>query len=151
MNKNQFKTTLAKSVISVTLLGVSGKAPHKTGNCFSLLTNNNRSYSIVNFVYENLEHLLQNGLQWPIKICIISKGVAIIHDERIPHEFYKEKYCEVCCPESKLPINQIAEIKRKELTGERVVFEDDKFKFVKHDGSKRPTLGLSLPSPVSRS
>jgi hypothetical protein len=146
-----FKTTLAKCVTSQTLLGVSGNPPHEKGNCFSILTKNNKTYRIVNFVYENLEHLIKSGLTWPIKICIIRKRTAIIHDERIPHEFYAKRYCEVCCHESVLPVNQIAEIRRKELTGERVNFKDDQYGFVKFDGSKRPTLGLSLPSSISRS
>jgi hypothetical protein len=98
--------TKANSITSVTLVGVLGdKFPLRHGNCFSVKTDDGEK-KIVNFFYENLKHLIDNGLTFPINIESISKHHAIIHDDRIPEDFYETRYCEVCCPTHLLPIPQ---------------------------------------------
>lgn len=95
------------------MIGVRGEPPHKRGNCFSVRTLNGvnlttseltkQQYRIVNFNLENLEALLSKGLTWPIRIFIKSPTVAIIHDTRIPDNWYQEQYCSTCCPLELLP------------------------------------------------
>jgi hypothetical protein len=89
-----------------TLVGSFGDFPRKHGNCFGLITEEGKNYRIVNFIVENLEEALERGLEWPIKIIPITERTAIIHDERIPHDWYMDRWCEVCCPHDLLPIPQ---------------------------------------------
>lgn len=114
-------TILATEVASRTLVAVHGSPPYRRGNCFRVLAEDGNEYKIVNFVYENLELLLKHGLTWPLKISILGGRAAILHDERIPDEWYSTIYCEVCCPSSLLPHPQLARHQRQEARGERIV------------------------------
>jgi hypothetical protein len=141
------ETINASSITSSTLVGVAkSKPPYKNGNCFSLACGKREEYRIVNFNLENLKHLLRCGLTWPVKISKISDRLAILHDERIPDEFYDKEYCEVCCKKDLLPVTQQSRIMRQIKRGQRIDF-DDGF-FIKLDYSKKPTLGLLPPTPV---
>lgn len=103
-----------------------------------MLVTARKDFRIVNFNLENLEYLRKNGLELPLKLVPISAHLAIVHDERIPHEFYDERWCEVCCPEELLPSPQQARLKRQEASGERTVHRGDVFTSVSYDPSKRP-------------
>ncbi len=95
-----------KAVGSVTLIGVSGKPPFPSGNCFNLIGEDDKTYKIVNFNHENLEHLMKQGLTFPIQIKILSGIIAVLHDKRIGNRWYSKSFCEVCCPDRLLPITQ---------------------------------------------
>lgn len=117
-----FDTIDAHHIGCVTLVGVSSTDyPLGLGNCFDLITQSeipqtlpekikvmeSNSYRIVNFVYENFIELFERGtLNWPVKIHPISKSLAILHDERIPHSWYPKEFCQVCCGYEHLPITQ---------------------------------------------
>lgn len=95
---------MSKEITSITLVGVLKKNfPLRYGNCFSVMAENDQSYRIVNFVYENMQEILRRGFKEPFKIAVIGTHTAIIHDERIPDEWYSDKYCETCCPVDLLP------------------------------------------------
>lgn len=105
--KEEYKE--ATSIGSVTLVGFSGSKsfPKKWGNCFSVGTNNKEWYKIVNFNYENFEHLLkQKVISFPVKILELGKNSAVICDNRIPRDYYNERFCIVCTPTDLLPIPQ---------------------------------------------
>jgi hypothetical protein len=87
--------------------GQNGRLPpYDWGNCFSVLCDDGKQYRIVNFILENLEWALNNGLiTWPIRIQLVD-GVAYMDDVRIPETWYSTRICEVCCPFDKLPIHQ---------------------------------------------
>jgi len=129
-------TLLALRVTQHTMVGVRGKPPYKLGNCFSIGVKGGKEYRIVNFVLENLEHCLSKGISWPVKIRVIGPRSAIIHDERIPDEFYAGEYCEICCRKELLPRNQLDRIERHKARGQRVELEG----FIRIDPSKRPIL-----------
>lgn len=89
----------------VTLVGVpKTEYPLSWGNCFSarLTAEKSGQYAdIVNFDYENLKELLRRGtLTWPIEIVYLDEArkIALVRDPRIPAEWYRTKYCEVCTP-----------------------------------------------------
>lgn len=67
--------------------------PLNHGNYFSLVTKDS-SYEIANFWAEDLKYLLAKDIvEYPIKLKILKKegkSWALIHDIRIPHEFYSE-------------------------------------------------------------
>lgn len=128
------KELMAKGATTITLLGVWGKLPLERGNCFSVETEQG-DFRIVNFVHENLEHLLKHGLSWPIRIMVLGDGIAALHDERIPDRWFSKTYCEVCCPQSLLPFPQRAAHMRQEARGERKV----RTGFISFDPSKKPT------------
>ncbi len=146
-------TVKAYSIGEETTIGVSGKAPFTHGNCFGVHTgqriwSKEPSYKIVNFNVENLRHLLEAGLTWPIEIFPISERHALIHDKRIPREFYDKEYCSLCCPRDLWPEPQRMEWERRVMRGE--IEEKPKLGnespfdcaiTVFHPG-KRPTLGL---------
>lgn len=105
-----------------TLVGTGGQEfPYKRGNCFSMHNDEGEGYRIVNFNVENLKELIKRGLTWPIKVHPISKRHAILHDERIPHEWYDDRFCSICCPESLLPLPQRAAKFRDREYGVEVV------------------------------
>lgn len=108
MVKIDFNNILeAQRVTGCTLIGVLRNKfplPHR-GNCFSVATKR-REFRIVNFYLENLEELIKRGLNFPVKIIPICKSMAIIHDERIPAEWYNLEWCETCCRSELLPIPQ---------------------------------------------
>jgi hypothetical protein len=67
--------------------------------------------------------LIKRGLEYPVKIIPISKRQAIIHDSRIPFNWYDDKWCTVCCPDKLLPIPQQLKYNIQEQTGHRTVTE----------------------------
>jgi len=107
MNNFKDNVKLATTVTSVTLVGFIGEFPMKRGNCFSVRTNDNEDYRIVNFNHENLEELIRlEILKFPIQISLISKHHAVIADGRIPNEWYSARFCETCTPKDLLPLPQ---------------------------------------------
>jgi len=116
-------TEKAVAITSQTLVGIGGERgfPFQHGNCFSVRTEEDKIYKIVNFCAENLEELVHRGLEFPFQILPLSEHVALIHDSRIPDNWYQHRYCEVCCPEELLPHPQQMAHKRQEERGERVV------------------------------
>jgi hypothetical protein len=123
----------ADGVGSVTLVGVNTDTyPCKRGNCFSVYSAA-QEYRILNFNYENLEYLLNTGvIQWPIDILIYETCFALIHDARVPEDYYQKHFCEVCCPENLLPISQRLVLDRMTLRGEREVINHNRFTMIKH-------------------
>lgn len=109
----------AIEVTRYTLLGVSGKFPFDGGNCFSVIADDGNEYRIINFVYENLEHLLAAGLTWPIGIRALTESVAVFHDSRIPDDCYPSRFCDVCCPKALLPLPQTLRHERNVMQGIR--------------------------------
>jgi hypothetical protein len=111
-----------KEITWVTCVGVLlNKFPLSSGNCFSVLTEDNKQYRIVNFCFENIEELIKRGICHPFQIGILSDRVAVLLDSRIPDSWYQEHYCEACCPDSLLPHGQQMRHIRQEERGERVV------------------------------
>jgi hypothetical protein len=97
----------ALEVGEITLVGSFGKYPREFGNCFGVITKNSR-YRILNFVYENLENLIDvKKIEFPMNILVI-KGTdyAFLHDKRIPENYYRNRICEVCCSLELLPYTQ---------------------------------------------
>lgn len=108
----------ALEVTTQTLVGKMGKDfPRKSGNCFSVETDQGKEYRIVNFNVENWEEMIKRGLELPIKIGILGGRTAIIHDDRIPEEWYDYQYCPTCCPEFYLPEPQKLAKERKRSRG----------------------------------
>src|SRR5690348_4293302 len=83
---------LAESVYSHTLVAFN--------NCFSVISEGKR-YNIVNFYYEDIENV-----EFPVKIKVLEGNIAIIADEKIPNEKYKDKFCSICCPKHLFPTPQ---------------------------------------------
>ena len=100
------------------LMVVGDNYPLPSGNCFGVQTEKGE-FRIVNFVLENLEEAIRRGITFPIKIHPIDDWTAVIHDERIPDNWYKSRWCEICCPENLLPIPQRLEHDRQIKTGYR--------------------------------
>jgi len=88
---------------SVTLVGVdTRKFPVSRGNCFSAkIKDEEKGVKILNMNYENLNYLLKSQIiSWPIQIQIFDQShYAIIDDDRVPKNYYQERYCSVCTPE----------------------------------------------------
>jgi len=140
MTENSIDTKnilMASSVGATTLIGSFGKYPRKSGNCFSIKAGDGRYYRIVNFYHENFEEMQRNGIELPVKILPIGDKHAIIHDERIPHDWYDDHWCEVCCPEHLLPITQRLKHDRMGSSGERIVNEHS----IGYDWTKVPRFG----------
>jgi hypothetical protein len=127
---------MATKVTEYTLVGSWGDFPRKQGNCFSVLASDGKCYRIVNFLHENLEQLNALGIVFPVQIRALSDGVAVIHDSRIPDEWYSSRFCEMCCPDSLLPLPQLLAHARQEACGYRTVGKG----LVWYDTSKRPVL-----------
>jgi hypothetical protein len=96
----------ALNIESHTLICPDDARPAAYGNCFSVKTDDGGYYNIVNFVYENIKALEKSGLAWPIEIEALGPRTAIIMDGRIGERWYQQRYCEVCTPQSLLPITQ---------------------------------------------
>jgi len=127
----------AVRVTSSTLIGVSkDKYPLTHGNCFSVLADDGKEYNVVNFVYENLKEVCRRGILFPISIRALSDRVAVLHDARIPDEWYSVRFCEICCPISILPLPQRLAHERQKMTGARIERKDS----VIYDFSKIPNL-----------
>lgn len=103
------------SISTTTLLGVvTKKYPVSHGNCFSMVADNGKSYNIVNFVCENLEEAIRREkLTLPVTLHILgdvdNSKTAIMYDERIPTQWYSNKFCSVCTPVHLLPTCQLIE------------------------------------------
>lgn len=84
----------------VTLVGYAAHSfPMESGNCFSVIAEDGKEYSVVNFNYENLKELLKREeLEWPIDVLPISENHCVIADHRIPIGWYSAKFCETCTP-----------------------------------------------------
>lgn len=114
---------MATKATSTTLVGYFYKKqepPYPEGNCFSVLAGDESYYRIVNFHHANLKALLNQGLTWPIPILDLGRKVAIIHDARIGHRWYRERWCDTCCPAEWLPWPQRLEKLRDAARGARV-------------------------------
>ncbi len=111
----------ATRIEGCTLVGyMISEYPAKKGNCFSVSTDCGGYYKIVNFSYENMVEAINRGISYPIKIRQIGDKTAIVHDCRIPDDWYDARWCEVCCPESLLPVTQMLEHERQVSSGVRV-------------------------------
>lgn len=133
----RMKIASAFSVVSHTLLGVfKNEYPVLSGNCFAVEATDGQHYGIVNFNLENWEEVLRRGIELPIQIAIVHKNVAIVHDERIPHEWYSEYWCELCCPDQFLPVTQKLRHDREIRSG----FRTDHGHSIQFDPSKSPKL-----------
>lgn len=113
----------AEEFLTITMLGFSTiKYPINKGNCFAVNGSDGKPYKIVNFCYENLKYLLRHRhIDFPIDIMALGENVGVIHDARIPDDFYSSTFCEVCCAEELLPITQKLRHQRQEERGERIV------------------------------
>ena len=93
---------------TVTLVGYINRGfPMKGGNCFSI-QHEGVYKRVVNFGYENLMEavnrfsLHEDGVN--VEVVPKSEGrILIIDDERIPQDWYFEKWCTTCCPARLLP------------------------------------------------
>lgn len=125
MNGRPFQ---AVEIGSVTSMGCGrGPYPMSRGNCFDVIDGDGRGYKILNFGYENLKEALRRGtsddpwapgVAWPIACLALGDHSAVIHDPRIPTDWYMSEWCEVCCPESMLPVPQILRNRLREASGE---------------------------------
>ena len=116
----------AAEITLTTLIGVdTNKYPVRHGNCFSVKADDGGHYRIVNFAHENVEELIRRGVNFPYRILPLSKEVAVIHDNRIPPEWYRDHFCSVCCPEELLPMPQKLTNIRLEECGYRTKTEVD--------------------------
>jgi len=121
----KFDTVKAVSIGSQTLVGYmkSDGRPLDHGNCFSVTSETGEHYKILNFNVENLNYLISIGISMPVDIHVMSDRHAVIHDARIPHEWYSKTFCTTCCPESMLPIAQRLANAREVLQGVRTYHE----------------------------
>ena len=123
MNIPHFDTIPADCITTQTLVGSYGKFPRQFGNCFSVRACG-KEYRILNFKVENLEHLIEKrGLSWPVQIHVLSDDCAVLHDSRIPHDFYSSEFCACCTPYDLLPLQQKLHLARRVLTREDVYSE----------------------------
>lgn len=97
----------ATSVTRVNLVGIPAACdpknyPLKSGNCFSVLVGD-VDFHILNFNHENLDALIRTGvISYPIKVLLVGPNYAVIHDIRIPHDWYSS-FCPSCSPLELLP------------------------------------------------
>lgn len=98
----------ATRVAETTLVGtLSNSFPLPSGNCFGVEASDGKGYRILNFVYENLQELLKRGMiSFPIKILVLAEHNAVLHDDRIPDDWYLRDFCESCTPCCLLPLHQ---------------------------------------------
>lgn len=125
----------AHALGSQTLVGVGREErPSERGNCFGvfrqkvtrddIIGGQVQEYRIVNFNVENLNALMDLGLTWPIQCKLLAGNKAVIHDPRIGERWYDKQWCEVCCPQSLLPIPQRQAQERDVMSGNRVEHEN---------------------------
>lgn len=130
-----------KNAIQITFQTLVGhwaeKFPYPSGNCFSVEFDDGTQARIVNFGVENLREAIKRGVNYPIKCRLIDEKHAIIHDERIPDNWYKDLWCECCCPKELLPLPQKLVHERQILQGAR---KENPSGSVMFDFSKRPIL-----------
>ena len=112
----------ATEITFITLLGsLDTNFPiTEGGNCFGIKTTDGGEYKVLNFYHENLKELLKRGLTWPIKIKTVEKHLAVINDPRIADNWYRDRFCETCCPRQFLPLPQQFLLERKIGRGEMV-------------------------------
>jgi hypothetical protein len=106
----------AVEIGSVTMVGHNHfePPPWKSGNCFDVVDAKGHSWRTLNFYYENLEALLnlEGPVWWPLRCLVIRpggtnhRGLAVIHDPRIPPPWYRRDWCQTCCPDHLLPMPQ---------------------------------------------
>lgn len=125
VGKNDFRE--ATDFGLVTLIGVTAKEsdyPLNRGNCFGMIVDG-KEHAILNFYYENLEHLLAaKVVSLPVKVKVLPHGTAVVVDGRIPKGYYRADMCSSCCPFDLLPLPQKIEKWREQLAGEVTVSED---------------------------
>jgi hypothetical protein len=124
-----------------TCVGYSGSFPRLRGNCFDLRTADKQYFKILNFHAENLEYALQHGLiDWPIKIRPMEHRCAVIHDCRIPHDWYMQEFCTICTPDDLLPLPQKLARERDIETGALIYWgaEGMDGRMCSHYWQKRP-------------
>ena len=116
----------AVSVGSQTLVGSMGDFPRNFGNCFGLVDEDGVEHSVVNFICENLEELLKREvISWPVRALNIGGRFAVVHDHRIPDNWYQDHFCEVCTPVDMLPLIQRMKHLRDIASGVRKETEVD--------------------------
>lgn len=108
------------SITSMTLVAFFERGfPAAHGNCFSAALEDGTGVRILNFHCENLQELIKRGtLAWPVQVHILRKGFAVIADPRVPNEWYREDFCEVCAPMELLPVPQRLRFAMKVERGE---------------------------------
>lgn len=126
-----------------TSVGTFGPYPRQRGNCFSIEDETEEHYRIVNFVLENLEHLVKKGLTWPVKCEAIRREetgewLAVINDARIGDRWYADHFCEICCPASLLPLPQLLKQRREEQLGNRQTVGNRMVSVVLGSGRAKP-------------
>lgn len=104
---------------SHTLVGVYGDPPHDFGNCFTIKCDDGKWRNVVNFVYENLEALQEQGLALPVEVEALDERTAVLMEPSIEERWYRQTFCEVCCPQSLLPVTQRQRHKRDIARGRR--------------------------------
>lgn len=139
----------ATGIDETTCIGVmKTQYPLEYGNCFAVCTENGGSYGIVNFILENLEEAIKRGVTWPIRLLKLDDRHAIIHDSRIPYNWYKKDWCETCCSKELLPEHQQLEKQRQEERGEIIYTKTkDGFVMTTIDRSKAPDLRTKEERP----
>ena len=120
-----------KQIGSVTLVGVDTSSyPVHHGNCFDVVCDDGKNYRISNFSYENYSEVTQRFELSDVKVSIIGKRNAIIADERIPTEWYDQRWCSICTPSNLLPPQQQLEDKLSELKGDTTYIDAGDFTIV---------------------
>ena len=110
----------AISVTSHTLNCPDDERPASYGSCFSVMCDDGKEYRVVNFVYENLKALEEQGLKWPLDVESLGSRNVVLMDGRIGERWYQQRYCEVCTPQSLLPITQRQRHQRDMARGRRI-------------------------------
>lgn len=87
----KLENKIATSIGEVSCVGIiSKKFPLNHGNYFSIYIGK-KQYEVANFWFENLEHLIKtNVVSFPINVKILNNRWVLIHDSRIPHNYYSE-------------------------------------------------------------
>lgn len=98
----------AVRITTVTLVGfINYEFPMEHGNCFSMKTDDDKEYKIVNFNYENFKELLERKvIEYPVTIGVIAERTAVILDSRIPNDWYSDTFCSTCTPMDLIPLPQ---------------------------------------------
>jgi len=149
MDITKLKEEKAINVGIQTLVAFMSKEfPIDGGNCFSVHTESGKGYQILNFGCENLEEAIRRGVTWPITILVLqesnkethARGCAVIHDPRIPNDWYWKEFCESCAPRNLLSSSQRLRLDRELKAGIRTERETDIGTIVSYDHDKRPEL-----------
>lgn len=140
MNNNIKQAT---AVTFCTMMNIiSDTFPLHRGNCFSVSVEGETThYRIVNFYLENLKEAIKRGITWPVQIKVLKGNYAVIHDSRIPDDWYRKSFCEICCPTDLLPITQLLMHERQNESGVRVEYPSkEEVSIIKLDFTKQPKL-----------